>query len=96
MMYINLKQFIFSKDDVETLPEPICVQCIQTDGRLFDFSVFQLNTMNLNGAEGIKNIWYQTEQMPLYTICAYDKGIPILEGYNPEIMKYLFAFYRDQ
>ncbi|XP_026470829.1 39S ribosomal protein L37, mitochondrial-like [Ctenocephalides felis] len=63
-------------DAVEILPQPITVQCIQTDGRLFDFSVFQLNTLNINGNEGIKNIWYQTEQMPLYNICTYEKGVP--------------------
>lgn len=87
---------IFLKDAVEILPQPITVQCIQTDGRLFDFSVFQLNTLNINGNEGIKNIWYQTEQMPLYNICTYEKGVPVLEEYNPEIIKYLLTFYKNQ
>lgn len=32
--------------DVKELPEPVSVQCIQTDGKQFYFSVYQLNTLD--------------------------------------------------
>lgn len=37
------------------LEQPVTVQAVGTNGRIFQFMVFQLNTTDLTGDEGIKN-----------------------------------------
>ncbi|GLG98270.1 Uncharacterized protein GBIM_04853 [Gryllus bimaculatus] len=74
------------------LPFPVSIQCIQTDGRLFDFSIFQLNTLDLNGSEGMKNMFWVLPRLELFSLCAYDEGRPTLQGYNPEVLKNFMAF----
>lgn len=37
------------------LDRPITVQAVGSNGRLFQFLVFQLNTTDLSGDDGIKN-----------------------------------------
>ncbi|XP_044744940.1 39S ribosomal protein L37, mitochondrial [Coccinella septempunctata] len=81
-------------DDVGDLPSPVTVQSVQTDGRLFQFGVLQMNTLNLEDGEK-KNIWYQTEQLPLFQVCKYDAGKPVLKGYNDEVVKNLISFYNQ-
>lgn len=78
------------QENVKILPQPVTVQCVQTDGRLFHFGIFQLNTLD-DGA--IKNIWFQTELLSLFEECRYVEGRPILQGYNSNVVKHLFAFY---
>jgi large subunit ribosomal protein L37 len=80
---------------VKDLPEPITIQCIQTDGRLFHFAVFQLNTLNLNGIDGKKNIFWMMPRFPLFSSCMYVKGKPLLEGYNPEVFSRFLAFFSN-
>ena len=77
------------------LPEPISVQCVQSNGHWFYFSVFQLNTLDISDEEGTRNVWWSAPRMELYTKAQYDVGIPTLEGYNPEIFKKMLAFYRN-
>ncbi|XP_054258974.1 39S ribosomal protein L37, mitochondrial [Macrosteles quadrilineatus] len=77
--------------DVKDLPKPVVVQCLQTDGRRFDFSVFQLNTADLFSS--IHNIYWSLPAMNLYENCSYVQGIPVLEGYNPQVFKHVLAFY---
>lgn len=81
--------------EVKELPDPITIQCIQTDGRLFHFAVLQLNTLDLDGTEGIKNIFWMLPRMPLFSSCTYDNGIPSLKDYNDEVFKRLLAFYSN-
>ncbi|XP_049782096.1 39S ribosomal protein L37, mitochondrial [Schistocerca cancellata] len=81
-------------DNVKNLPEPVTIQCIQTDGRWFHFLVFQLNTLNLNGKDGVKNIMWNIPRIQLFNSCTYIKGKPTLEGYNPEVFKRLLGFYK--
>lgn len=78
--------------DVKDLPEPVTLQCVQTDGRLFHFAVLQLNTLDLDGVEGKKNIFWMLPRIPLFSSCMYMKGKPLLEGYNPEVFSRLLAF----
>jgi large subunit ribosomal protein L37 len=77
---------------VKDLPEPVTVQCVQTDGRLFHFAVLQLNTLDLDGTEGKKNIFWMLPRIPLFSSCMYVKGRPLLEGYNSEVFLRLLAF----
>lgn len=78
--------------NVKDLPEPITIQCVQTDGRLFHFAVFQLNTLDLNGIDGKKNIFWMLPRIPLFSSCMYVKGKPLLEGYNSEVFSRFLAF----
>lgn len=81
--------------DVKHLPDPITVQCVQFDGKNFDFSVFQLNTLDIDGVDGVRNFWWSSPSLQLYEIAGYENGRPTLEGYNPEVFKRLFAFYKN-
>lgn len=81
-------------EDVKDLPEPVTVQCIETNGRCFHFSIFQLNTLDLHTCTGIKNYWWQTKKMELYSKADYILGIPQVLDYNPEVFKNLLRFYQ--
>ncbi|XP_063627943.1 large ribosomal subunit protein mL37 [Cydia splendana] len=80
-------------ENVKDLPEPVYVNCIQTDGQLYHFGVFELNTLNVDGKEGTKNVWYCKNNMKLYDSSRYFSGMPVLENYNPKIYGYINAFY---
>ncbi|PSN36555.1 hypothetical protein C0J52_09120 [Blattella germanica] len=82
-------------DDVKDLPEPITLQCVHTDGRLFHFAVFQLNTLDLDGTEGVRNILWTLPRMPLFGECQYEDGKPSLKDYNKEVFQHLLAFYAN-
>lgn len=46
------------------LEQPIVVQSVGTDGRVFQFLVFQLNTTDLASSEGVKNlVWTDSDQL---------------------------------
>jgi large subunit ribosomal protein L37 len=81
--------------NVKNLPEPITIQCVQTDGRLFHFAVLQLNTLDLDSTEGKKNVFWMLPRIPLFTSCTYVRGRPLLEGYNSEVFSRLLAFYSN-
>uniref|UniRef100_W8CD51 Large ribosomal subunit protein mL37 n=1 Tax=Ceratitis capitata TaxID=7213 RepID=W8CD51_CERCA len=72
---------------------PIVVQSIQTDGRTFHFGVFQLNTLRLDDSEGVKNYWFNTCNQDLFHTCQYVTGKPVLEDFNRDVLRYLYAFY---
>lgn len=42
------------------------VQSVATNGRLFQFVVFQLNTTDLQSDSGVKNLAWVDEDQPLY------------------------------
>ncbi|CAH2094628.1 unnamed protein product [Euphydryas editha] len=80
-------------EDVKDLPEPIHLNCIQTDGQRFHFGVLELKTLNLDGTEGTKNVWYCKNDLKMYDSCRYLSGMPVLENYNPKVYDYINAFY---
>ncbi|XP_012251357.2 39S ribosomal protein L37, mitochondrial [Athalia rosae] len=82
-------------DEIVSLPEPVVIQCIHSDGKFFHFSVFQLNTLDLNGSDGEKNLWWSSPKILLFERAGYDVGKPIIEKYNPEVFKRIFAFYSN-
>ncbi|KAM5247921.1 large ribosomal subunit protein mL37 [Ctenodactylus gundi] len=46
------------------LEQPVVVQSVGTDGRVFQFLVLQLNTTDLTSSEGIKNlVWVDSDQL---------------------------------
>ncbi|XP_015121867.1 39S ribosomal protein L37, mitochondrial isoform X2 [Diachasma alloeum] len=82
-------------DSVEDLPEPLAVQCVHVDGQNFHFSVFQLNTLNIEEKEGKMNYWWCSPQISLFEQAKYENARPVLEGYNPDVFKRLLAFYKN-
>ena len=85
---------IYGQDVSGILPKPVTVHFITTDGRKFHFSAFQLNTLDLNGTDGVKNIfWQQPELEEMFEFCGYDKAVPSLKGYNPGVFDKLLAMY---
>lgn len=82
-------------EDVKELPEPVVVQCIQSDGQNFHFSVYQLNTLDIDGEEGIRNFWWAEPTIKLYEFAGYKEAQPDLAGYNSDVFKRFLAFYRN-
>lgn len=81
---------------MKELPKPVTIQCVHTDGIYYDLSIFQLNTLNVNGTDGIKNAWYSLPRMQIFEKCQYVSARPVLEGYNPRVFDYLKAFYNNR
>ncbi|XP_006839862.1 PREDICTED: 39S ribosomal protein L37, mitochondrial [Chrysochloris asiatica] len=51
-------------NEPKVLEQPVTVQSVGTDGRLFQFLVFQLNTTDLTCSEGVKNlVWLDSDQL---------------------------------
>lgn len=71
------------------------VQCIQTDGRVFHFGVFQLNTLDLGNDlnDQRQNYWFHKAEVSLFDDCGYKNGRPFLENYNENLFPILNAFY---
>lgn len=82
-------------DGVLDLPEPVTVQCIQSNGKWFEFSVFQLNTLDIDNDQGTRNIWWSSPRLELYETAGYVQGRPTLEKYNPTVFQKFLAFYNN-
>ncbi|KAM9004008.1 39S ribosomal protein L37, mitochondrial [Sarcophilus harrisii] len=51
-------------EEAQVLERPIVVQSVGTDGRVFQFVVFQLNTTDLTSSDGVKNlVWVDSDQL---------------------------------
>lgn len=79
--------------NVKKLPEPVVVQCVQSDGQNFHFSVYQLNTLDLDN-ENVRNFWWSEPFIKLYELADYEDARPCLRGYNSEVFKKFLAFYQ--
>ncbi|XP_030607940.1 large ribosomal subunit protein mL37 [Archocentrus centrarchus] len=83
------------------LDRPVTVQAIGTNGRIFQFMVFQLNTTDLSGDDGIKNQLWLDEDVELYDFAKVrplikKKQVKIpagLAGYKPETFRKFLALY---
>ncbi|KAG8262659.1 39S ribosomal protein L37, mitochondrial [Homalodisca vitripennis] len=76
---------------VKELPQPLVVQCVQTDGQNFHFSVLQLHSTEVDCHR--RNVYWSLPTLPLYEDCSYVQAVPLLQGYNPQVFKQLLAFY---
>ncbi|NXL84252.1 RM37 protein, partial [Alectura lathami] len=88
-------------NDPQVLEQPIVVQSVGTDGQLFQFMVFQLNTTDLVSSDGVKNlVWIDSDQN------LYEKAQCVPEvrkrvvtkpagiyGFQPETFKKFLALY---
>ena len=87
-------RLVYGSDIKGDLPEPVAVNFIHTDGCNFHFSAYQLNTLNLEDSNGIKNIfWHEEDISRLFDVCDYVKAVPVLSGYNPEVFSKFAAMY---
>ncbi|XP_042071616.1 39S ribosomal protein L37, mitochondrial [Haplochromis burtoni] len=83
------------------LDRPVTVQSVGTNGRIFQFMVFQLNTTDLSGDDGIKNQMWLEEDVELYDFAKVrplikKKQVKIpagLAGYKPEVFSKFLALY---
>ncbi|KAK6302538.1 hypothetical protein J4Q44_G00268930 [Coregonus suidteri] len=83
------------------LEKPIVVQSVATNGRMFQYVVFQLNTTDLQADEGVKNqVWVEDDQL-LYDFAKVRPLIkkrvvqipPGLSGYKPETFQKFLSLY---
>nr|XP_020475226.1 39S ribosomal protein L37, mitochondrial [Monopterus albus] len=80
---------------------PITVQAVGTNGRIFQFLVFQLNTTDFSGDDGIKNQVWLDEDIELYDFAKVrplikKKQVKVpagLAGYKPETFSKFLALY---
>ncbi|XP_028283482.1 large ribosomal subunit protein mL37 [Parambassis ranga] len=85
----------------QVLDRPITVQAVGTNGRIFQFLVFQLNTTDLSGDDGIKNLMWLDEDVEMYDFAKVrpyikKKQVKVpagLAGYKPETFKKFLALY---
>ena len=68
------------------------IPIVHTDGRMFHFSIYQLNTLNLDKETNLKNIFWSIPRIPLYDECQYKQGKPVLENYNSDVIEKLLTF----
>lgn len=84
----------FGENITGVLPEPVCLHIIVTNGLKYQLAVLQLNTLDL--ASDIKNIyWYHDEALSLLESCGYQEAAVVLDGYDPEVFRYLRAIYQQ-
>ena len=91
---LSQARLVYGNDIKGDLPNPVAVNFIHTDGCNFHFSAYQLNTLNLQDSNGIKNVfWHEENISRLYDVCDYVKAVPVLSGYNPEVFAKFAAMY---
>uniref|UniRef100_UPI00358F69E4 large ribosomal subunit protein mL37 n=1 Tax=Myxine glutinosa TaxID=7769 RepID=UPI00358F69E4 len=85
----------------QDLKTPMVVQSIASDGRIFLFGAFQLNTTDLAPCTGLKNLAWFDEPRPLFSSSKY---LPVIKrkqlvvpsgllGFEPDTFYTLLAFY---
>ncbi|KFR14815.1 hypothetical protein N306_07509, partial [Opisthocomus hoazin] len=88
-------------NDPKVLEQPIVVQSIGTDGQLFQFMVFQLNTTDLVSNDGVKNLVWIDSDHNLYEKAQYVPEVkkrvvtkPVgIYGFQPDTFKKFLALY---
>lgn len=92
---------LYGTQPQDLLERPITVQAVGTNGRIFQFLVFQLNTTDLSGDSGIKNQAWLDEDVELYDFAKVrplikrkEVKVPAgLAGYKPETFIKFLALY---
>ena len=85
--------------DVTTLPEPVCIQCVSLDHQTLNFVCFQLNTLAFDTHNGIKNQVWVSDGEHLYQKILAQPWMPKairyerLEDLNPAVFQKLLALY---
>lgn len=82
--------------DAKILPEPISVQCVSTNGIQFSFVCFQLNTLDIDSKNGVKNlVWFDCDNELFKKILPERSMLrnTRYEDYDPDVFKKLLAVY---
>ena len=94
--HTDLFEYFLLKADVTTLPEPVCVQAVSSNGVKFQFGCFQLNTLDLSSDKGIKNLaWFDNDNF-MYQRMEPKRAMlrnTQYQDYDPEVLRKLLAFY---
>uniref|UniRef100_A0A8C6SY44 Large ribosomal subunit protein mL37 n=1 Tax=Neogobius melanostomus TaxID=47308 RepID=A0A8C6SY44_9GOBI len=91
----------YGTEPLAQLERPVVVQVVGTNGRFFNFLVFQLNTTDLSEDSGVKNMVWLEKDSELYE---YAKVRPLIKkkevlvpaglaGYNPETFRKFLSLY---
>uniref|UniRef100_A0A8D0XX29 Large ribosomal subunit protein mL37 n=1 Tax=Sus scrofa TaxID=9823 RepID=A0A8D0XX29_PIG len=88
-------------NDSKVLEQPVVVQSVGTDGRLFQFLVLQLNTTDLASDEGVKNLaWVDSDQLlyqHFWCLPVIKKKVVVEPvgpiGFQPETFRKFLALY---
>ena len=83
---------------MKTLREPISTQCVTTNGISFNFVCFQLNTLNFDSEEGVKNLVWFDNNCEMYKKILPKRAMlrnTKYEDYNPEVFQKFLAFYMN-
>ncbi|XP_034038591.1 39S ribosomal protein L37, mitochondrial [Thalassophryne amazonica] len=92
---------LYGTQPQQVLDRPITVQAVGTNGRVFHFVVFQLNTTDLSGDDGVKNEVWMDKDVELYKFAKVrpyikrkEVKVPAgLAGYQPETFSKFLALY---
>jgi len=76
------------------LPEPVCVNVINTDGQRYQLATFQLNSVDL-GSSLTNVFWTSPEPLELFQFCGYQEGQVTMTGLNLETFSHLHAVIAD-
>ncbi|TKS80393.1 39S ribosomal protein L37, mitochondrial [Collichthys lucidus] len=92
---------LYGTQPQHVLDRPVTVQAVGSNGRIFQFLVFQLNTTDLSEDDGIKNQVWLDENVELYDFAKVrplikKKQVKVpagLAGYKPETFTKFLALY---
>jgi hypothetical protein len=74
-------------EDINLIEQPIVTKAIQlVDGRI-DLVAFQLNTLELDNSEGVKNLVWVDKAQPLYIAKSAYENIEQVEELNMDTFK---------
>ena len=83
--------------DVKELPEPLVINCLQSDTQNLTVGCLQLHSLAQDaGHRSANNLFWLRGPEPVFARCEYVAGRPTLEGYNPRAVEKLMALYRSQ
>jgi len=84
---------------IKELPEPIMVQCVHSDGIIFNFLAFQLNTLDMSTASGgVKNLAWVDEGNVMFNKILPKRAMlrnTDYEDYDPTVFEKLLAVYMN-
>ena len=94
--FVCVDVVVHLQKDVKDLPEPVTINCMQTDSRNFYFGCLQLHSLDLDSSKVANNLFWIEDPQPMFTKCDYVDNQPVLEGYNPQVLETLMALYKSQ
>lgn len=82
------------QSDIKDLPEPITSQCVRTNGNIFHFFTYQLNSLTMDTKK--KNIAFVDSNQSLYERTEPKRAMlrnTTYLNYNPDVVRKFIAYY---